>query len=123
MPISFGDLFVSKGKNVNQTPANNSLDGKETDKFVINIPKQFGTQFANGHHSKSESDMQNMADQSSRIPWGTIPFLKPVQFQKEHHVEATDKKAPGTISISSKWTTTRVRQKKKELNMFSPTSF
>lgn len=122
MPISFGDIFIPKGKSP-QTPAvslesSSSLDGKE--KIVINLPKQYKMNTA--QPVKIDTDI---TEQNRRIPWSTIPFVKPIQLPKEvlktETINEQVKKSTGRGDF--KWTTTKVKQKKKELNMFSPSSF
>ena len=124
MPINFGDIFIPKGKNP-QTPvvsleSSSSLDGKE--KIVINLPKQYTMNTA--QPVKIDTDI---TEQNRRIPWSTIPFVKPILLPKEvlkaETINEQVKKPTGTISGDFKWTTTKVKQKKKELNMFSPSSY
>ncbi|XP_063425284.1 uncharacterized protein LOC134708568 [Mytilus trossulus] len=102
-----------------------SLDGK--DKFKINFPPQFGTPLGNTQAIKSE----NITEQSKRIPWSTIPFLtvmKPIQFPKDEfkgEITSNVQKAMG--ASPSQWTNmttkTKTKVKRKELNMFSPSSW
>ena len=125
MPINFGEIFTGKGKQMNQAePVNKSLDGKEN--LNVNLPKQYPPFLAYSPPTKGEVD-----DQSKKIPWGGIPFLKPIQFPKEHSQDlnkgdtsSNNSTVPKASFGALQWTTAaKVKQKKKELNMFSPSSF
>lgn len=128
MPVSFDDIFSSKGKKGGQSmgsegSSSSSLDIKE--KFSIHLPPQIGATAASGCNQPGKGDTM---DQNKKIPWSTIPFLnvmKTIQLPKEDGKgEIANKVQKSVGSGALQWTTTtKVKQKKKELNMFSPSSF
>lgn len=128
MPVNWGDMFSSKGQKGGQSAgesrSDSSLDIK--DKFSIHLPQQTAATSTESNQVGVQGKVDPV-DQNKKIPWN-IPFLnmmKPFQFPKEDGKgDITSKVQKSIGSGALQWTTTtKVRQKKKELMMYSPSSF